>query len=117
MAQNQSPPAHYHPHKAKTYSPMFTLKEREKKCYFDPSKEVLSKPLPGTYNPKEKQTKPSRFNNIGLGYGEKYLGVYTPYKPKPQPGPGYYIKDFSWVKSARGSSRTRSNFRPSLIVV
>ena len=54
MAQNQSPPAHYHPEKQKTYSPLYTLKARANKCYFDPSNEVLCKPPPTAYDPAEK---------------------------------------------------------------
>ena len=82
MTINTSPPAHYDPDKPWTYSPSFTLKPRDNKSYFDPSKEVLSKPPPGTYNPKEDLVKTERFKNITLGKGEKFLGYYYPGKRK-----------------------------------
>ena len=68
-----------------------------KKSYFDPSNEILSKPAPNNYNPDETLTTNSRFNEITLGYGQKMLGHYSPVKAEKTPGPGEYIKDFSWT--------------------
>lgn len=83
-------PAVYSPFKQKTKSPAYTLKERAKTSYFDPSKEILSKPLPNKYNVKEDIIKTARFSEISLGYGEKMLGHYSNIKRENTPGPGDY---------------------------
>lgn len=45
----------------KNEGPAYTLKERPKTSYFDPSKEVLCKPSPNKYNIKEDIVKSSRY--------------------------------------------------------
>ena len=72
---------------------------------FDPSSEVLNKPPCGTYEPDDKTIKPQRFSKVTFGFGKKYLGQYTPYNPKPTPGPGTYKGDLIWGKSSRHKSR------------
>lgn len=83
------------------------MKERAKTCYFDPSKEVLSKPPPNKYEPKDEIIKSSRYSDIALGYGEKMLGHYSYTKREKTPGPGDYKNDNDISPYSRKSQRSQ----------
>eukprot|EP00347_Sterkiella_histriomuscorum_P020516 403337502 len=104
------PPNQYSPKKAQSKSPAFTMKERAKTCYFDPGREVLSKPAPNKYNPSDDKIKSQRYSEIALGYGDKMLGHYAITKRQKTPGPGQYkYEDHSDM-----SPRSRKSHRSQL---
>lgn len=84
------------------------MKERAKTCYFDPGKEILSKPAPGKYDVKEEIVKSNRFSKITLGLGSKMLGHYSFTKREHTPGPG----DYSYENFTDLSPRSRRSIVP-----
>ncbi|CDW86004.1 UNKNOWN [Stylonychia lemnae] len=102
--QNMPGPNAYSPTKQKHKSPVFTLHEKSKTCWFDPSKEILCKPPPNKYQIQEKLVKNGRFKQISLGYGSKFIGHYEITPQRITPGPG----DYNWQEGTELSARPKS---------